>query len=69
MDVLGPSLWDVWSSLGQSMTPNGTAFAWKALLWFLFWIKSIGSGLLDLYLPIFWQMKLNLYAFDRTHNF
>ncbi|XP_042442492.1 casein kinase 1-like protein HD16 [Zingiber officinale] len=25
MDMLGPSLWDVWNSVGQTMTPNMTA--------------------------------------------
>ncbi|KAJ6761694.1 hypothetical protein OIU74_024362 [Salix koriyanagi] len=25
MDILGPSLWDVWNSLGQSMSPNMAA--------------------------------------------
>ncbi|KAJ0652442.1 hypothetical protein HanOQP8_Chr15g0572171 [Helianthus annuus] len=36
MNMLGPSLWDIWSSLGQSMTPKSTACASKASLWFSF---------------------------------
>ncbi|MFS8015907.1 hypothetical protein Hanom_Chr15g01362241 [Helianthus anomalus] len=32
MNMLGPSLWDIWSSLGQSMTPKSTACASKASL-------------------------------------